>query len=548
VGGDLQLQANLAALATTSPELVERLGWPAAGDRAVTGPDGQLHYRTGLGSAPLALTPGQVDGALSGVGDGPVLLAGLGLGELATALLAGGRTAPVVAWEPDPSLLRRALAQHALRLPLASGRLRLLLGSDLLEAARAGELEGLATVLHPLLGPLHHRDLAAAAAPARPLALVAAGGLFVDDLASALEATGLATFTLDLVRLSRQELARAVARLRPQLLACVNYTEGLAEFCAEHGVRLLVWEIDPAVGPLRPCQAPTDRTFIFTFRQAAVAEYRAAGFQHAAWLPLAANPERRQPTALEGEEGGRYRSRVALVGSSLVPQVTGFERSFLAAWQAFAGPTAEVARSGAALLQAVLAEQARSEHYLVPEALQRLAPEFARVAGQVPVRAVGEIAAAMRRLAVALRLAPFEVQLWGDEGWRQAQAPGVTYRGLAGHGAELNRIYSGAAVNVDVGRLYQSDIVTMRVFDVMACGGLVLAERSEDLARLFAVGEEVDCWSNGRELSAKVAHWLEHPAQAAELARRGREAVLARHTIRQRVEEMLRTAGCRPGG
>jgi spore maturation protein CgeB len=97
---------------------------------------------------------------------------------------------------------------------------------------------------------------------------------------------------------------------------------------------------------------------------------------------------------------------------------------------------------------------------------------------------------------------------------------------------------------VDLGRLYQMDIVTMRVFDVMACGAFVLAERSEDLGSAFDIGVEVDCWATPRELVAKVAHYLEHPQAARELARRGREAVLQRHTIQARVAHMLRVAGC----
>ncbi len=88
----------------------------------------------------------------------------------------------------------------------------------------------------------------------------------------------------------------------------------------------------------------------------------------------------------------------------------------------------------------------------------------------------------------------------------------------------------------------------LRVFDVMACGAFVLAERSEDLGALFDLGVEVDSWATPRELSAKVAHYLAHPHAAQELARRGREAVLGRLTIQARVEHMLRVAGwCRSG-
>ena len=103
------LSGNLSALRAVNGELVSRLGWAAGSDLVATDAAGGLHYRVGLTQAPLDLSASQVDAALAGCGDGPVLLTGLGLGELAATLLAGGRRAPVVAWERDPWLLRLAI-------------------------------------------------------------------------------------------------------------------------------------------------------------------------------------------------------------------------------------------------------------------------------------------------------------------------------------------------------------------------------------------------------------------------------------------------------
>ena len=82
-------------------------------------------------------------------------------------------------------------------------------------------------------------------------------------------------------------------------------------------------------------------------------------------------------------------------------------------------------------------------------------------------------------------------------------------------------------------------MVTMRVFDVLACGGFVLAERSSALAELFEIGAEVDCYASADELETKVAHYLAHPDSARAIARRGRDAVCARHGMDARVAHML---------
>jgi spore maturation protein CgeB len=111
--------------------------------------------------------------------------------------------------------------------------------------------------------------------------------------------------------------------------------------------------------------------------------------------------------------------------------------------------------------------------------------------------------------------------------------------GSAEHHEELSRIYSGACVHVDINRLYQPDIVPLRVFDVLACGGFLIAEHSQELENLFEIGMELETYRTQAELDEKVAHFIAHPDEAAAIAARGRAAVLERHTVRNRVRHML---------
>jgi len=92
---------------------------------------------------------------------------------------------------------------------------------------------------------------------------------------------------------------------------------------------------------------------------------------------------------------------------------------------------------------------------------------------------------------------------------------------------------------LDISRIYQMDMVNMRVFDIMACSGLVFAEYSEDLEGLFELGKEVIAYRTLDELIEKTKYFLEHPNEAEEIAFNGMTAVRARHTIRQRLEHML---------
>jgi spore maturation protein CgeB len=88
-------------------------------------------------------------------------------------------------------------------------------------------------------------------------------------------------------------------------------------------------------------------------------------------------------------------------------------------------------------------------------------------------------------------------------------------------------------------RLYQADIVTLRVFEVLACGGFLIAWENEELHRLFTVGEELVTWRTTDELAELVKAWADRPEERARIGAAGRARVLRDHTVRQRLRAML---------
>ena len=158
-----------------------------------------------------------------------------------------------------------------------------------------------------------------------------------------------------------------------------------------------------------------------------------------------------------------------------------------------------------------------------------------------PKKWVAEIVASQKRVAYVTALSDFGIHVWGDDRWREvaANVSGLHYRGLAEQGHELTCVYSGAEVHVDVNRIYQPEAIPMRVFNVLACGGFLIAEHSDSIEEAFAVGEEIETYRTIDELESKVAHYLANPGEARAIAERGMEAVRNRHTMRTRVKSLL---------
>ena len=155
----------------------------------------------------------------------------------------------------------------------------------------------------------------------------------------------------------------------------------------------------------------------------------------------------------------------------------------------------------------------------------------------------GEIAGSEKRLATIANIGGFSPKVWGDAHWEAVEQYGVEYMGFAGHLYELNKIYTGAKINIDVNRIYQMNIVPMRVFDVLACGGFLLTEYSDELGRIFEVGKHLETWRDVDELRDKIRWYLAHDKERQAIAKSGREWVLQRHTISQRIAHMVHELG-----
>ena len=82
-------------------------------------------------------------------------------------------------------------------------------------------------------------------------------------------------------------------------------------------------------------------------------------------------------------------------------------------------------------------------------------------------------------------------------------------------------------------------IPTIRVFEALACGIPLVCAPWRDAENLFTPGTDFLTARDGGEMRTQLRRVLAEPEFAAELAERGRETVLARHTCSHRVDGLL---------
>ena len=542
-----ELHANLIALSRINPTLCDRLCLPVSSSHVETRGPEVATYIVQQERIRLNLLPTEVGQVLSELDGSDVFLFGIGTGELIPMLVERLDGGLLTAWDRDPWLIRMALSRNDVSMAIRTGQLRLSLSSDLLD-----ELPSFAykqVVFHPLLKQIYKNEAAIVhegLAPRR--ALICAGGLFVEDVSESLRNLGFTVFTFDAARLSEEELQNILKRVRPEFIVTINYTKGLSEFCHRNNMKLLCWEIDPSTSMLLPPAAPTSDVHVFTYRRAHVDDYNAAGFGHCEYWPLATEPTRRTPVPLSDEERDRYAAGISFVGSSMMDSAASCHQRIVEAFAQRFGSTEEAQAQAERIIQTVLEEQRKDfRRYIVPFLLEDLCPDLVAawpLGGHEDLtRLLGEIAGAEMRATCIARLGHHGIRVWGDAGWKPCENFGAQYMGLAGHFVEITKIYCGSLINIDIGRLYQRDIVTMRVFDILACGGFILTDHSDALSELFTIGEELDTYRSAEELDQKVRFYLDHPDLARSMAQRGRERVLHDHTIAARVRGVLDKSG-----
>jgi len=364
--------------------------------------------------------------------------------------------------------------------------------------------------------------------------------LFMPDVRKLLADGGYALVGLQSKDLNMERFNAACDANHPQWLFSINFSPEIAYLCSTRGLPYISWTIDPLPNKRLALIDGTKPASCLAFAHDMQTVHHLAGQGiHASHLLLAAPANRRSPIA-ETARLMPYRCDVSFVGSSMID-----EMSTLDQWLVARGGDA---RSAAALdwahrlLQLVGSEPAFCGLHTIGgiEAL----PDFLKdvrmnEAEQDELISLldGVLSALYRQRGVGI-MGRFNGSsaVWGDPGWTDLH---LHYRGGADHGEELTLIYCASGINLDVPRLYQRQTITMRIFDILASGGFVLAERSAALEAVFEENRHLAYYDSHDALNDVLTRWMNAPLEREAISKAGRQEVLEKHQIKHRVETIL---------
>jgi spore maturation protein CgeB len=137
-----------------------------------------------------------------------------------------------------------------------------------------------------------------------------------------------------------------------------------------------------------------------------------------------------------------------------------------------------------------------------------------------------------------------DLAIWGD-GWKErcrSQRLKPYIRGHAVFGTPYAKAISAAKIDLALMAghpLGLEDQTTTRTYEITACGGFMLHERSAELLTLFTEDEEVACFESKEELVAKIEYYLGHPQERNEIARAGYRRCVPAYSYDNRMAQIL---------
>lgn len=118
--------------------------------------------------------------------------------------------------------------------------------------------------------------------------------------------------------------------------------------------------------------------------------------------------------------------------------------------------------------------------------------------------------------------------------------PLVTVPGGAATLTQMPKVFYLSKINLNITIKPIQTGLSLRVWDVLGCGGFLLTNYQAELSEYFEIGRDLDCYESMSDLEDKVDYYLSHEDIRREIAHNGYEKVKAEHTWAHRIARMLR--------
>ncbi|MDQ8199778.1 glycosyltransferase [Pelagicoccus enzymogenes] len=120
-----------------------------------------------------------------------------------------------------------------------------------------------------------------------------------------------------------------------------------------------------------------------------------------------------------------------------------------------------------------------------------------------------------------------QIHIWGMWKWNTNKPSNIVMHEKFLADSDYARMISASKINLCFLRKVNRDLQTTRTMEIPACGGFMLAERTDEHSSLFTEGEEAEFFSSTNELIEKAKHYLQDEETRHQISIRARERCLS---------------------
>lgn len=131
----------------------------------------------------------------------------------------------------------------------------------------------------------------------------------------------------------------------------------------------------------------------------------------------------------------------------------------------------------------------------------------------------------------------FDVDIY--TGSDTSSMPHIHNKGFAKSLEEMPIIFHESKINLNITAKSIRSGLSLRVFDVLGCGGFLITNYQTELPEVFEIGRDLVAYESLEHLKELCAYYLKHDEERQSIARNGYEKVKQMHTYDIRLVQML---------
>ena len=323
----------------------------------------------------------------------------------------------------------------------------------------------------------------------------------------------------------------------------INYFPALSKLASKIQKKYIVWSYDSPQITSNPEIAFSDPyTYVFSLDRFEVNYFNSLGLNNVFHMPLGVNHTRYKRISPNNKKCNKYRTDISFVGQLYKNPM---------------GPLLNVVSEKTKdILKQIIAlqKQMPNNEYVIDKLvtdglasvvdaeLHAVMPNFGKVTKTNLEHTIAlDLTSQERIILLNLCANRYKTRLYTKDNYdilhNVEVHPPVHYID------EMPYVFAASKVNLNPSLLSIRSGISLRAFDITACGGLLFTNYKEEYADLFDVDNEIVMYRSMSDAMEKLDQIMNDEPLRIKIAENGRHRTLTEHTMSKRLVEIFRIAG-----